>query len=100
MASREQTQDESDTQVSIKYIRFRESISIGGEFGAIDSWSSDKHGQAIPVDDKGNWLVLWLTKPHDGERGRTYEKTGEVRRVPITSVSYIAETIDGKDPKK
>lgn len=81
----------------IDYIRFRESISIGGEFGAIDSWSRDKHANIIQVEEKGNYLILRLCKAVDANGVRTYEPTGHRRRVPITSVAYISET---EEPRK
>jgi hypothetical protein len=67
----------------ITYVRFNDAISIGGDFGSIESWSAAKHDGAIELVEKGSWLHLII---------KTGATAGERRRVPITSVSYIADT--------
>lgn len=76
----------------ITYVRFMDPVSIGGDFGSIDSWSAAKHAAGIELVEKGSWLHLII---------KTGATAGERRRVPITSVSYIADTgepvaIEGK----
>lgn len=71
----------------IHYVRFLSPVSIGGEFGALDSWSRDKHGPHIDLEERGNWLVL------------TIRATNERRRIPVTNCSYVSERLVEDIPK-
>lgn len=74
--------------MSIVYIQFGCDVAIGGEFASLTNWSADKHGKMIQPEEKGSWVILHLGKTD--EKG-VFVRSGQRRRVPITSVDYIAE---------
>ncbi|MGH7177647.1 MAG: hypothetical protein ACREJC_09725 [Tepidisphaeraceae bacterium] len=69
----------------IHYVQFKSDISVGGKFGAIPSWQRDKHADVLPLEDRGNFLVLRL-------------QNGQQQRIPISNVISIKE--DADEPRR
>lgn len=69
----------------IKYVKFKEPVSVGGNYADITSWKRDEHGKSIPLTERGNFLVLELAG-------------GDRQRVPMSNVAFIRD--DGKDEKR
>lgn len=63
----------------IKYVSFNCEISVGGDLGAITSWSRDKHGAKLELIEQPGGIIIVCE-----------DKT--VREIPSTSVNYIART--------
>lgn len=74
----------------IQYIQFIADVSVGGEYNSITFWSRDKHGKTIEPEERGSWVILHILAP---DKEGKLSRTGSVRRVPITNVAYIAESV-------
>jgi len=72
----------------ITYVVFTTPVTMDGDAGAITYWSQEKWGKSIEVEERGPFIYLYTLKRDD--KG-TLARTGTRRRVPITSVGYIAE---------
>lgn len=69
--------------MTIQHISFIHPVSIGGDLHSIGSYNRLTHGDHLELIEKGNFLVIKLRK-----------QPGHQRRVPITNISFIAETED------
>lgn len=79
----------------IQYIQFIAEVGVGGAYGSISSWSRDKHAKTIDVQERGSYIVLGILEAKPDDKGNIQlVPTGQVRRVPITNVAYIAEVVD------
>ena len=68
--------------MAISYVQFITDVS-----GLGTSFSLDKHSKEWTVEEKGSWFIFTNTR-------------GQRRRIPVTAISAIHETVEDKPATK